>query len=42
MEHAKSAQEIQQDPKECDQLIEPRARPFQKNFIGALRRRSHG
>ena len=42
VEHAKAAQKIQQNPKEGDQLVETRARSFQKNFISALWRRSRG
>src|SRR5438046_5747989 len=42
VEHPKPAQKIQQNPQEGDQLIETRARSFQKNFISTLWRRSRG
>ena len=42
VEHAKAAQEIQQNPKEGDQLVETRARSFQENFVSALRCRGRG
>jgi hypothetical protein len=42
MEHPKAAKKIDQYSKECDQLIETRARSFQKNLIGALRWRGRG
>ena len=42
MEHPKPTQKIEQHSKKGDQLVETRARSFQKDFIGALRWRGHG
>jgi hypothetical protein len=42
MEHPKPAQKIEQYAKESNQLVETRARSFQKNLIGALRWRGRG
>jgi hypothetical protein len=42
VKHAKAAKEIANHSQKRDQFIQSRAWSFEKNFIGALRRRGQG